>query len=175
MICSGIILFNILGSQCINCEIRSFSQPVQREDRGFFQTAPRNPMILQTILVAPVCQVFWIGVDWPQIGFGLVATTIASWVYRPTYLVGGLVAIFYFPINYWVAFIIPIDELIFFRGVFPLAHQPVITEWPLIVVDALVIHRRWDPNSRRAGASLFCRSRWGYGTIVNGPMGVEFG
>ena len=31
-------------------------------------------------------------------------------------LVGGLVAMFYFPI-YWVAFIIPLDELIFFRGV----------------------------------------------------------
>ena len=30
-------------------------------------------------------------------------------------LVGGLVAIFYFPIN--IGFLIPIDELIFFRGV----------------------------------------------------------
>ena len=39
------------------------------------------------------------------------------------WLVGGLVAIFYFPI-YWVAIIIPIDELIFFRGV---AHPP--TRW----------------------------------------------
>ena len=39
-------------------------------------------------------------------------------------LVGGLVAIFYFPINIGLL-IIPIDELIFFRGV-ALAHQPVI-------------------------------------------------
>ena len=35
-------------------------------------------------------------------------------------LVGGLVAIFgLFSHEYWVAFIIPIDEVIFFRGVFP--------------------------------------------------------
>ena len=42
-------------------------------------------------------------------------------------LVGGLVAIFYFPnIFPYIGFlIIPIDELIFFRGV-ALAHQPVI-------------------------------------------------
>ena len=41
-------------------------------------------------------------------------------------LVGGLVAIFYVPI-YWVAVIIPNDELIFFRGV-ALAHQPDLSD-----------------------------------------------
>ena len=39
------------------------------------------------------------------------------------YLVGGLVAIFLFSHEYWVAFIILIDELIFFRGVAK-KHQP---------------------------------------------------
>ena len=37
--------------------------------------------------------------------------------------VGGLVAFFLFSHSYWVAIIIPIAELIFFRGV-ALAHQP---------------------------------------------------
>ena len=37
-----------------------------------------------------------------------------GFAFHHLYLVGGLVAMFYFPI-YWVAFIIPIDELIFFR------------------------------------------------------------
>ena len=40
------------------------------------------------------------------------------------FLVGGLVAMFYFPINIGLL-IIPIDELLFFRGV-ALAHQPVL-------------------------------------------------
>ena len=39
--------------------------------------------------------------------------------YQEPLLVGGLVAIFYFPI-YWVAFIIPIDEVNHFsEGFFP--------------------------------------------------------
>ena len=42
------------------------------------------------------------------------------------FLVGGLVAIFYFPINIG-SLIIPIDELIFFRGV-GLAQQPALFE-----------------------------------------------
>ena len=42
-----------------------------------------------------------------------------SWIYIPIgYLVGGLVAMnLAFSHEYWVAIIIPIDELIFFRGV----------------------------------------------------------
>ena len=43
------------------------------------------------------------------------------------WLIGGLVAIFYFPINIGLL-IIPIDEVIFFRGV-ALAHQPVGGFW----------------------------------------------
>ena len=40
-------------------------------------------------------------------------------------LVGGLVAInFIFPKKYWVSIIIPIDELIFFRGVETVAQPP---------------------------------------------------
>ena len=41
-----------------------------------------------------------------------------------SYLVGGLVAIFYVPMTIGLL-VIPIDELIFFRGV-ALAHKPVI-------------------------------------------------
>ena len=43
-----------------------------------------------------------------------------------TSLVGGLVAMnFEFSQKYWVYVIIPIDEVMFFRGV-ALAHQPVM-------------------------------------------------
>ena len=50
---------------------------------------------------------------------------------KQTVLVGGLVAIFYVPINIGIL-IIPIDELIFFRGVAK-NHQPVLTFQRVVV------------------------------------------
>ena len=53
------------------------------------------------------------------------------------HLVGGLVAILYFPINLGLR-IIPIDELIYFRGVachqpdtIPTQHLKPLTLWPM--------------------------------------------
>ena len=58
------------------------------------------------------------------------------------YLVGGeWLPWILFSHSYWVAVIIPIDELIFFRGVFPLAHQPVNCKSSICL---------WDSNGTRS-------------------------
>ena len=76
--------------------------------------------VIQTINHPPNHHVQKGGKNYSQswVVYGIVLTTLRLLtIIRAIIikLVGGLVAIFYFPI-YWVAFIIPIDELIFFRA-----------------------------------------------------------
>ena len=79
--------------------------------------------------------------QWSQVERGLSRIREFHEVLWLLMLVGGLVAIFYFPINVGNV-IIPI--VIFFRGV-ALAHQP---EW--LWVKILVHQNRWDPRMLKA-------------------------
>ena len=70
-------------------------------------------------------------------------------MYVNTHLVGGLVAIFYFPI-YWEFPIIPIDELIFFRGV-ARNHQPVVCDLGFPAFDTHPLNAHFFRGEDRAG------------------------
>ena len=101
--------------------------------------------------------------------------------YSILYLVGGLVAIFHFPINIGFGIIIPTDELIFFRGVE--TQPPANVIWLLTDGFTDPFAFLWSEETRWAARVpswwLFFVPIWGShwrcpAKIGDGHMGVSF-